>query len=35
MTPRGTDTHCNLSAEQNTGAESDRIDNRHRKTGHV
>ncbi|MHC2479434.1 putative membrane protein [Rhizobium leguminosarum] len=31
MAQRGTDTHCNLLAERNTGAESDRIDNRHRK----
>ncbi|AVC50091.1 hypothetical protein RLV_4950 [Rhizobium leguminosarum bv. viciae] len=31
MAQRGIDTHCNLLAERNTGAESDRIDNRHRK----
>ncbi len=31
MAQRGTDTHCNLLAERNTGAESDRIDNWHRK----
>lgn len=31
MAQRGIDTHCNLLAERNTGAESDRIGNRHRK----
>lgn len=31
MVARGTDTHCNLPADRNTGAQINSVDNRHRK----